>query len=180
MDSSRLFLWHHHHRVALHHLFGVELATRALGDIVATSDGREVLVRDIAVAHCREDLCGKIPGFEDWLADQTGLQRISIPMTGDDLLQAFIEEPYLRTGLDCSSFPTCSDFGVYLALRVLGHEKAMLLRKCIPHHATLHDQLRGFQLIAKWQYTPDRAELTWLRNMNQPHCDGPPLQAGDL
>ena len=61
LDSSKLFCYHPRHRLLLHHTVGIEWATELLGDVLTTSDNRQVLVRDVAAAHCQEDLSGRVP-----------------------------------------------------------------------------------------------------------------------
>ena len=76
IDSSKYFFYHVKHRLLLHNLFGVELAVELMGNFIQNSAGKQVLVRDIAVEHCREDLDGKIPTLSDWLKGNEHLDKV--------------------------------------------------------------------------------------------------------
>ena len=86
IDSSKLFYYHIKHRLLLHNLYGVELATELYGDSLRNSEGAMVIVRDIAVEHIREDLDGKIPRLIDWLEDHTEEQEMVPPQLEDEKL----------------------------------------------------------------------------------------------
>lgn len=66
MDSSKAHLADMRHRALLHSTFGVFLAERVFGVHITNSDGRKVMVRDVAEDHVLEDL-GTIPPVADWL-----------------------------------------------------------------------------------------------------------------
>ena len=113
LDSSKLFVFHLKHRLLLHNTYGIELCIELFGDFITNSDGKIVLVRDIAAEHCREDLCGAVPTLNDWFKnyDNQILENIIIPKLSDEKLAAFIMKPFLRSGLKASLILTCSNFG---------------------------------------------------------------------
>ncbi|MFK7980420.1 MAG: hypothetical protein AB8G86_10590 [Saprospiraceae bacterium] len=73
IDSSKYFYYHAKHRMLLHHLYGVSLATELCGNFLTNSDGQTLLVRDIAIEHCREDLDGHV-----FAAPSLGKYRFSV------------------------------------------------------------------------------------------------------
>ncbi len=163
MDSSKLFFYHFKHRALLHHLFGVELAIRLLGNFVVNIEGKTVLVRDIAVEHCREDLDGKIPTLFDWFKDSEHvLENIQVPDIQDEILKEFVFLPYMRSGLRASLLITCSDFGVHLVKVFLGTEKAILWASLLKGNLQVKNLLPMLQLKERWQYSPQKEELKWL------------------
>ncbi|MCS6796184.1 MAG: hypothetical protein NZ516_09515, partial [Raineya sp.] len=121
LDSSKYFLYHVKHRLLLHHLLGVEWAVELFGNYVVNSEGKTILVRDIAVEHCREDLDGKIPTLYDWLARDENLQKFFLqkPEINDETLAEFVHLPYHRTGLLSAYIITFSDFGICLCKKLL-------------------------------------------------------------
>lgn len=166
MDSSKYFLYHAKHRLLLHHLFGVGLAVDLLGNFITNSENKKVLVRDISVEHCREDLDGKIPTLFDWLKESSELEYVMKeikPSISDESLSKFIWEPYLQTGLYSSLVITFSDFGIYLAKIFLGIEKAKILASLIPVEFKVKNLLEKFTFTERWQYSPQQEELNWLR-----------------
>jgi hypothetical protein len=163
MDSSKLFFYHFKHRALLHHLFGVELAIRLLGNFVVNAEGKTVLVRDIAVEHCREDLDGKIPTLFDWFKDSEHLLKdIQMPDIQEKTLQEFVYLPYLSSGLRASLLITCSDFGVHLVKVFLGIEKAIQWASLLKGNMQVKNWLPTLQLKERWQYSPQKEELKWL------------------
>jgi len=169
MDSSKLFYYNARHRLLLHHLYGVELATQKFNDVITNSDHQVILVRDIAVAHCQEDLNGKIPTLHDWLLgfDNTLVPTIDPSMITNPILRDFIYYPYQKSNLKASLLITLSNFGVYLAKETLGSNVADELQKIVESLPTVDFYLKQFRYTHKWQFTPDPKELKWLRATNQ-------------
>ena len=66
MDSSKSAHAGAAHRAVFHSAFGVFIIEEIFGKIFTNSDGREVIVRDIAEQHVLEDL-GSIPSLDKWL-----------------------------------------------------------------------------------------------------------------
>ncbi len=173
IDSSKLFFYHFKHRVLIHNLYGVELATDLFGDTLTNSDDKTILVRDIAAEHCREDLSNHTPTLQDWfkandhLADYIQI----IPDLGDDTLNAFIQKPYLRSGLKSTLVITCSDFGVYLMEQFLGLDAALQLAKALEGKQAVKPFLQQFKMTEPWQYTPNRKDLQYLRDLENSNLD---------
>jgi hypothetical protein len=167
MDSSKLFFYHLKHRLLLHNLYGIELAIELLGDFVINQTGKTVLVRDIAAEHCREDLFGVVPSLNDWLtnANDTISKELILPKIDDSSLEYFLMRPYLRSGLHSSLLITYSNFGVYLVEKFLGQEQALLLASLLPATQNVQRLLHLFHCTERWQYTPDKNELNWLKQL---------------
>ena len=66
LDSTKLYFHNIKHRAVLHNTYGVELAVELFGDALENSSGRLVSVRDVAIAHLKEDLSGKVPTLVEW------------------------------------------------------------------------------------------------------------------
>ncbi|MEQ2006205.1 MAG: hypothetical protein ABMA26_05355 [Limisphaerales bacterium] len=66
MDSTKSVHAEATHRCVFHSAFGIYLIESIFGRVLVNSDGREVIVRDIAEQHVVEDL-GFIPSLTDWL-----------------------------------------------------------------------------------------------------------------
>ncbi len=169
MDSSKYFFYHAKHRLLIHNLFGVELATELLGNFIENADQKQILVRDIAIEHCREDLDGKVPTLFDWLKDNTTLETMigEIPDLGNDTWNAFLWRPFLRSQLKASLIITCSDFGVFLMEHFFGLEAARQLARSLNPDCKVKLFLEKFQITERWQYTPQQHELEWLRKNRQ-------------
>ncbi|EAY30120.1 DUF6915 family protein [Microscilla marina] len=167
IDSSKYFYHHVKHRLLLHNMFGVELATELIGNLITNSDQRQVLVRDIAVEHCREDLNGRTPTLYDWLNENPALEiwMPAVPEPASESLQAFIWRPFFRSNLKASLNITCSDFGVFLAEHLLGIAAARELAQLIAPAQRVQNFLAAFKFTQKWQYTPQREELKWLKQV---------------
>ena len=165
LDSSKLFYYHIRHRVALHNLFGIELCIELFGDFIVNADHKTVLVRDIAAEHCSEDLSGVVPTLNDWLekSDAAMKELIVVPHIEDEELTAFLMRPYLRSGLHSSLFITCSNFGVYLVEKFFDSSRALALAQSLPPGQTMKNVLQSFHYTERWQYTPDKQELKWLK-----------------
>jgi hypothetical protein len=164
LDSSKLFYYHLKHRLLLHHLYGIELCIELMGDFLVNSEGKTVLVRDVAAEHCREDLYGAVPTLNDWLkeADERISPQLQIPSLQDAQVEAFLMRPYLRSGLQSALLITYSNFGVYLVEQFFGIQKALELAKILPANQTVQQVLQSFKCTEKWQYTPDKNEINWL------------------
>lgn len=169
MDSSKYFFYHIKHRMLLHHLLGVEWAVQLLGNTLVNADGKAVMVRDVAVEHCREDLDGRIPTLFDWLQDNAHLNEhfTAEPIDGlPENVQQFLLSPFLRTGMSASLLITYSDFGVHLTEQFFGLEMANVLAQKLPPKNKVKDFLGQFRFGAPWQYSPQRKELDWLRKFH--------------
>ena len=68
LDSSKYFMNSWQHRALLHNNWGAALCVRLFGDSIANPSGKQVLVRDIAFEHIREDCDGKTPTIDEWFA----------------------------------------------------------------------------------------------------------------
>ena len=129
------------------------------------------LVRDVAHAHCREDLAGRVPSLNEWLdgidlhgqTDARERPRFEPPE-----LDAFMWKPYLRTGLDASLEITFSDFGVHLVENVLSPESALAVTERLGPLPSIGRLLDAFRFQDRWQHSPRRRELEWLRTTEQP------------
>ena len=129
MDSSKLFLFNPKHRLLLHHLFGIDLCVEKFGDVISNNDNRQVMVRDIAAEHCKEDLSNRVPSLTDWLKDNDDhiAPKISIPKIENSELEYFVMKPLLKSNLKSSLLITWSNFGVYLAAEFLGKKHENML-----------------------------------------------------
>ncbi|RTQ50140.1 hypothetical protein EJV47_10925 [Hymenobacter gummosus] len=169
MDSSKLFYYHARHRLLLHHTLGLEWATQLLGDLLTTSAGRTVLVRDVAAEHCKEDLLGRVPSLGDWLreADAALAPLVpaleALPAMLSVPLRQLVLAPYLRTGLPSALLITASNFGVHLAGQLLGLAAAEELATALRPLPDVAQLLQHFTFAHPWQYRPDPKELAWLR-----------------
>ena len=56
------------------------------------------------------------------------------------------------------------NFGVYLANELLGLDYALQLHQILDKEAIITTYLKGFQYTHKWQFTPCRKELAWLKS----------------
>jgi hypothetical protein len=175
LDSSKLFCFHPRHRLLLHHTVGIEWATELLGDILTTSDNRQVLVRDVAAAHCQEDLSGRVPTLAEWLAEPSPELLAALPFSSPEqlpetlpaALRALILRPYLRTGQSASLLLTTSTFGVYLAEQLLGPAAAEALLWHLPAPVQAAELLAHASLRHPWQYRPDPKALAWLQQQER-------------
>lgn len=165
IDSSKLFYYHFKHRIILHNLFGVELAIKKFDDYLINSDNSVVLVRDIVVEHLKEDCSGKIPSLADWLSDNDEeiSSKIIIPEIKNQELEKFVYAPFIKSNLKSSLLITFSDFGVRLANDFLGFAEARELNSLLNKESTVQNYLKNFRLTHKWQYSPDKKELDWLK-----------------
>lgn len=164
LDSTKLYFHNIKHRAVLHNTYGVELAVELFGDALENSSGRLVSVRDVAIAHLKEDLSGKVPTLVEWFddCDELRLYDPQWPGTSNQQLLQFVNRPWLRSGLPFTKFITLSDFGVELCEKLLGVEAAIELRGTLTSDNTLKYPLNFFRFRKPWQYTPDPAELEWL------------------
>jgi hypothetical protein len=180
LDSSKLFCYHPRHRLLLHHTVGIEWATELLGDVLTTSDNRQVLVRDVAAAHCQEDLSGRVPTLAEWLADSSPELLAALPITHPDQLpaslpaavRALVLRPYLRTGQPAALLLTTSTFGIYLAEQLLGLPAAETLAQLLPAPVPVAQLLAHSTLRHPWQYRPDPRALAWLQQQERQETPG--------
>lgn len=169
IDASKLYFYNPRHRLLLHNLYGIEMAILKFGDYLKNADGKIVLVRDIAAEHCKEDLSGKVPSLNEWLCknDVEISSKIEIPLIEDPELRSFVWKPFFRSNLKSSLLITLSNFGVFLVENIMGTEKAMKLHLLLKEEATIQNYLTGFQFHERWQFTPCRKELEWLKHYQQ-------------
>lgn len=160
MDSSKLFHFNYKHRILLHHTYGIHICIRKFGETLLNSDGRTILIRDIAAEHCKEDLCGIVPTLNQWFTytDEQIFNTIK-PVTGKTpALQEFLWGPYLMSGLQHSLIITHSNFGVYLAKELLGLEAALELAAHV-EGAAVSSMLSHVKCTERWQYVSDIKQL---------------------
>lgn len=169
MDSSKLFYFNPRHRLLLHNLWGIEIVVKKFGDTITNSNEKELLVRDIAAEHCKEDLNGRVPSLQDWLKknDEKIAPQIQIPIFDNQALEAFVLSPMWKSNLQSALLITLSNFGVYLTKDLIGFEAAKELQKKIDPSATIQNYLSRFEFTDRWQFTPQRKELDWLHKINQ-------------
>ena len=168
MDSSKLFFYNPRHRLLLHHCWGIELAVQKFGDLLVNSDAATILVRDVAAAHCQEDLNGQVPTLAQWLAGNEALGELlpDPPAFEDAALQQLVLAPWHRAQCRAALLLTCSNFGVYLAQELLGPAAAQTLHQALAPEATVERYLSTFQFQARWQFTPLQSDLQWLRQQD--------------
>jgi hypothetical protein len=161
IDSSKLFYFNAKHRLLLHNLWGIEITIKKFGDIIVNSDTKELLVRDIAAEHCKEDLSGRVPSLQDWLqkSENKISSQIQIPTFKEQELEEFVLSPLWRSNLKSSLIITLSNFGVYLANEIIGFELAKKLHAQIDNAATVQNYLSMFEFTEKWQFTPQKYDL---------------------
>ena len=72
MDSTKMVHAEVTHRAVFHSAFGIYLIEDIFGRTITNSDGKEVIIRDIAEQHVLEDL-GFIPSLNDWLREMPSM-----------------------------------------------------------------------------------------------------------
>lgn len=169
LDASKLFYYHLKHRALLHHLLGIEYCEELFGVVVENQDGGMVPVREIAAQHIREDLNGHLPSANDWFSESEKqmVDSIVVPDFPDSDLEEHCLRPWLRSGLRSTLVITCSQFGVYLAHRLLGVEAAKALASVIPSTSQPKELLQELTLKQKWQYTPDRKAIARVNQLQR-------------
>ena len=181
LDSSKLHCYHPRHRLLLHHTTGIEWATELLGDVLTTRDHRQVLVRDVAAAHCQEDLSGRVPTLAEWLAEAPPALLAALPCRSPAQLPAglpaplrqLVLRPYLRSGNPAALLLTTSTFGLYLAEQLLGLAAAETLAQLLPPLPPVADLLAHIALRHPWQYRPDPKALAWLQTQEPQAATAP-------
>lgn len=165
IDSSKLYYHHLKHRCLLHNTYGVGLAVEIFGDGIENSSGKAVSVRDIAIAHIKEDHSGKVPTLRDWFGNSEAMEALSIdvPETSNEAVKSFILRPYFQSGITATMFIPLSELGVEICEQVLGLDAALELRSLIPPQTDFRRTLESLELEQRWQFTPCRKELDWLR-----------------
>ena len=169
IDSSKLFYFNPRHRLLLHNLWGIGITVEKFGNTITNSEKKELLVRDIAAEHCKEDLNGKVPSLQDWLTKNNDeiAKQIQIPIFENPTLEEFVLSPMWKSNLKSALLITLSNFGVYLAKEIIGFELAKELQSKIENKATVQNYLSNFQFTESWQFTPQRKEIEWLKNNNE-------------
>ena len=167
IDSSKLFYHHAKHRLLLHNLYGVEMCVDIFGDIVHNTNGRQILVRDIAVAHCKEDLDGRVPTLCDWLSKDSSSNEVVLPKFKSEEVANFVLKPYHRSNINASLKITYSNFGVYLINLVHGSKFARELQGHLNLENNVENFLSAYNYTDKWQFTPSPVELEWLKSQGK-------------
>lgn len=167
LDSSKLFYYHLKHRILLHNTYGMEICISKFGELITNSDGKKILVRDIVAEHCKEDLFGIVPTLNNWFkyADEKIFEDFELITTDDQVLNDFLMNPLMMSGLQSSLIITHSNFGIYLAKEVLGSDYALKLSKLV-ENKNINELLQYIKLKEKWQFTPNMEEL---KQMNDEH-----------
>lgn len=167
LDNSKLFVFHVKHRLLLHNTYGIELCVDLFGDFIKNSEGKTVLVRDIAAEHCKEDLCGAVPTLNDWFKtyDPQIVESIVTRDIADAQLAAFVMRPFLRSGLKASLMITWSNFGLYLVEKFLGTQSALHFAEHLGEIVDVKTHLNHVKLNERWQYSPDRNEINALKSL---------------
>lgn len=168
VDSSKLFYFNVKHRLLLHNLYGVDVGIKKFGDTLTNSNGEVLLVRDIIAEHLKEDLSGQVPSLNEWLIgnDEEISKLITIPKFVNRELEEFVLMPMIMSNLKSSLLITLSDFGIYLTNEILGTDYAKELMGLVEKEKTVKSYLEQFRFSKRWQYSPDRKELEWLKNKN--------------
>ncbi|RAJ74967.1 hypothetical protein CLV59_11013 [Chitinophaga dinghuensis] len=165
LDSSKLFCFNIRHRILLHNTYGIDLCTQRFGELLTNSDNKNVLVRDIAAEHCKEDLMGFVPTLNHWFKDVDNqvLEHFRPINPSDARLKEFVLQPFLMSGLKTSLIITHSNFGVHLAKEMLGIDYAMELSHYISETG-IHKLLGYVKFSERWQYTPDLNQLETIQH----------------
>ena len=105
--------------------------------------------------------------LNDWFKnyDNQILENIIIPKLSDEKLAAFIMKPFLRSGLKASLILTCSNFGLYLVEKFFGVQKAIEFAEALGDSKDIKSQITHIKLTERWQYTPDKNEISSLKNI---------------
>lgn len=165
IDSSKYFLYHAKHRVCLHNLFGVELVTKFLGNTLVNSDGKTILVEQVALEHCKEDMSGYIPSLNDYFMDNLHLEELlptEFPSLDNPVWDSFLQRPYEMSGLRVTLAITYSDFGTKLLEYFYGNEAVEIFKEKIKNYIKIRDFLTKFQFTHTWQYTVNKEDSRWL------------------
>jgi hypothetical protein len=165
IDTSKLFYFDFKHRVLLHNTYGIDLCIQKFGETLRNSEGKTILVRDIAAEHCKEDLMGVIPTLNNWFkyVDEDLFNLIKPINPKDNKLKEFVLRPLLMSGLKSTLIITHSNFGIFLAKEILGIDYALELANHL-EGANINELLQYVKLKDKWQYTPDLQQLKNIEN----------------
>lgn len=165
LDSSKLFYFDIRHRILLHHTYGIELCIQKFGDKYSNSEGKTVLVRDIAAEHCKEDLLGVVPTLNNWFKyTDPALSACIKPLNPHDRkLKEFVLYPLHLSGIKASLMITHSNFGIWLARELLGPDYATELAGYIGGQS-ISELLGLVKLNERWQYTPDLKQLKQIQD----------------
>lgn len=160
MDASKLFRYDMRHRILLHNTYGIEICVNRFGETLRNSDGKQLLVRDLAAEHCKEDLLGVVPTLNAWFKNADDavapfVRPLSLP---DGALKDFVMKPFLMSGLRSSLVITHSNFGIYLASELLGLDAALELGRLV-EGVSVNEILPMVPLTERWQYMPDLKQL---------------------
>jgi hypothetical protein len=165
IDASKLFYFDIKHRILLHNTYGIDICIQKFGETILNADKKNILVRDIAAEHCKEDLMGIVPTLNNWFkyVDNDLLHSIKPINPTDSKLKEFILKPYLMSGLKSTLIITHSNFGIFLTKEILGIDYALELANYL-HAANINELLQYIKLKDKWQYTPDIQQLKNIEN----------------
>ena len=68
-DQTKAHIADSRHRTILHSSFGIFLCEQVFGVTLVNSDDKTLAVRLVAEQHVMEDMGGRIPSVQDWLAE---------------------------------------------------------------------------------------------------------------
>jgi hypothetical protein len=165
MDVSKLFYFDNKHRILLHHTYGIDLCIQKFGETLTNSEGKTILIRDIAAEHCKEDLMGIVPTLNNWFkyVDDDIHNFLKPIIFSDSKLKEFMLRPLLMSGLKSTLIITHSNFGIYMVKEMLGIDYALELVKYL-EGANINELLQYIKLRDRWQYTPDLQQLKNIEN----------------
>lgn len=165
LDSSKLFFYDLRHRILLHNTYGIDLCVTKFGELIRNSDNQNVLVRDIAAEHCKEDLMGVVPTLNNWFKNvDAGLLDVIRPAhPADARLREFVLTPMIMSGLQSSLIITHSNFGVYLVKKFLGMDYALEWASHLAPNS-ISELILFVKLKERWQYTADLQQLKGIEN----------------
>lgn len=165
LDTSKLFYFDIKHRILLHNTYGIDICIEKFGETLKNSDGKTILIRDIAAEHCKEDLMGVVPTLNNWFkyTDNNLLNFIKPINPTDSKLKEFILRPYLMSGLKSTLIITHSNFGIFLVKEILGIEYALEMTNYVDE-TNINELLQYVKLKDRWQYTADLQQLKNLDN----------------
>lgn len=162
-----MYSWQH--RALLHNTWGIELCTKLFGDFITDSEGREVLVRDIAVEHIREDCDGRVPLLSDWMHNLEGYPKAALQFNKDFDISAELGPETTSTITDLLVhsngywWPIINtDFFLYLLSRFCSFDEIEKASKCL-RQGKISTVLRNLKRNEPWLNKPQKKEIEWLK-----------------
>jgi hypothetical protein len=166
LDSSKLFVYDWRHRALLHNNYGIELCTRLFGDFMDTPDGKQVMVRDVAAEHIKEDCDGRVPLLDEWLNAVDVLISSYSPKFSLDTVDIQGDDPDLKTELKTLSVSTSywaslwhTDFFKYILSKFCPYDTLMRWNTS----AHIRDLFKGMRKTEAWMNKPQKSEILWLK-----------------